>query len=110
MEVKKTTVNKKRKTKVKSNKKVLPSVRIPDSTIDLPETSAAIVLDADNTVKVYVSSKNQSDNTYQPNEELAIAIASLLQNEVYVETTLKTFRDLFEVAIQKENEPANGID
>jgi hypothetical protein len=45
-----------------------------------------------------------------PHEELCIAIAALLQNQSYVETTLKTFRDLFDAALAQRQKPENAID
>lgn len=94
--------------KTKSSK-VLPFAKNRATSIDLADDAAAIVLNADNTVQIYVSNNNQGEEgestTYAPNEELAIALASLLQNQVFVENTLKTFRELFEAAIAKQNFP-----
>lgn len=110
----KTTAGKKKTTgiKAKSNKKILPTATNHTSSIELSETAAALVLEADNSVKVYVSQSNQNkdNNVYAPNEELCIALAALLQNQTFVETTFKTFRELFEAAIAKNNYPINGID
>lgn len=110
---KKKTTSKKKTVKTSSNKKLLPSAENHMSSIDVSSTAAALVLDADNSVKVYISEHNQGENgpaTYQPNEELCIALAALLQNQNFVDNTLKTFRELFEAAIAKQNYPANGID
>ena len=94
--------------KTKSSK-ILPFAKNRATSIDLADDAAAIVLNADNTVQIYVSNNNQGEEgesaTYAPNEELAIALASLLQNQVFVENTLKTFRELFEAAIAKQNFP-----
>jgi len=96
---------------IKKNKssKILPFAKNRATSIDLADDAAAIVLNADNTVQIYVSNNNQGEEgestTYAPNEELAIALASLLQNQVFVENTLKTFRELFEAAIAKQNFP-----
>ena len=94
--------------KTKSSK-ILPFAKNRATSIDLADDAAAIVLNADNTVQIYVSNNNQGEEgesaTYAPNEELAIALASLLQNQVFVENTLKTFRELFEAAIAKQNPP-----
>ena len=94
--------------KTKSSK-ILPFAKNRATSIDLADDAAAIVLNADNTVQIYVSNNNQGEEgesaTYAPNEELAIALASLLQNQVFVEHTLKTFRELFEAAIAKQNFP-----
>lgn len=89
--------------------KILPFAKNRATSIDLADDAAAIVLNADNTVQIYVSNNNQGEEgettTYAPNEELAIALAALLQNQVFVENTLKTFRELFEAAIAKQNFP-----
>ena len=109
----KTTAGKKKKTGIMAtNKKVLPSAVDHTNSIELSDTAAALVLDIDNSVKVYVSNNNQDEtnNIYAPNEELCIALAALLQNQTFVESTLKTFRELFEAAIAKKNMPVNGID
>ena len=94
--------------KTKSSK-ILPFAKNRATSIDLADDAAAIVLNADNTVQIYVSNNNQGEEgesaTYAPNDELAIALASLLQNQVFVENTLKTFRELFEAAIAKQNFP-----
>lgn len=94
--------------KTKSSK-ILPFAKNRATSIDLADDAAAIVLNADNTVQIYVSNNNQGEEgestTYAPNEELAIALAALLQNQVFVENTLKTFRELFEAAIAKQNFP-----
>lgn len=94
--------------KTKSSK-ILPFAKNRATSIDLADDAAAIVLNADNTVQIYVSNNNQGEEgestTYAPNEELAIALASLLQNQVFVENTIKTFRELFEAAIAKQNFP-----
>ena len=94
--------------KTKSSK-ILPFAKNRATSIDLADDAAAIVLNSDNTVQIYVSNNNQGEEgestTYAPNEELAIALASLLQNQVFVENTLKTFRELFEAAIAKQNFP-----
>lgn len=95
--------------KKSKSSKILPFAKNRATSIDLADDAAAIVLNADNTVQIYVSNNNQGEEgestTYAPNEELAIALASLLQNQVFVENTLKTFRELFEAAIAKQNFP-----
>lgn len=94
--------------KTKSSK-ILPFAKNRATSIDLADDAAAIVLNVDNTVQIYISNNNQGEEgettTYAPNEELAIALAALLQNQVFVENTLKTFRELFEAAIAKQNFP-----
>lgn len=98
--------------KTKSSK-ILPFAKNRATSIDLADDAAAIVLNADNTVQIYVSNNNQGEEgestTYAPNEELAIALAALLQNQVFVENTLKTFRELFEAAIAKQNFPESQL-
>lgn len=98
--------------KTKSSK-ILPFAKNRATSIDLADDAAAIVLNADNTVQIYVSNNNQGEEgestTYAPNEELAIALASLLQNQVFVENALKTFRELFEAAIAKQNFPESQL-
>ena len=95
--------------KKSKSSKILPFAKNRATSIDLADDAAAIVLNADNTVQIYVSNNNQGEEgestTYAPNEELAIALAALLQNQVFVENTLKTFRELFEAAIAKQNFP-----
>lgn len=95
--------------KKSKSSKILPFAKNRATSIDLADDAAAIVLNADNTVQIYVSNNNQGEagesTTYAPNEELAIALAALLQNQVFVENTLKTFRELFEAAIAKQNFP-----
>ena len=108
----KAVAGKKKKTGVSASKRVLPTAVDHTNSIELSDTAAALVLDTDNSVKVYVSNNNQdsTNNIYAPNEELCIALAALLQNQTFVENTLKTFRELFEAAIAKQNMPVNGID
>jgi DNA-binding XRE family transcriptional regulator len=98
--------------KPKKTKRILKTAKDKANTIDVPEDCAAIVLTPDGKARVYISniSENEESGTYMPHEELCIAIAALLQNQSYVETTLKTFRDLFDAAVAQRQKPEDAID
>jgi polyribonucleotide nucleotidyltransferase len=111
VEKKKSTKTK--KTKTKSPKKILKSGKDKINQIDLPEDCAALVLTPDGKINVYISEQHENEDgggTYAQHEELAIALAAMLQNESFVTTTLNTFRNLFEMAVQKSISPENSID
>ena len=102
-----------RKKKETTNKKVLKTGKEKLNTIDLPEECSAIVLTPDGKANVYISASSEDENgqsIYAPHEELTIALAAMIQNEAFVETTIKTFRKLFDAAIQEKQKPENSID
>lgn len=73
-----------------------------DDTVVIPDQCAALVLSPEGKVHVYVS--NNGDNGYKQHEEIAIAFGALLQNQQFVEGSLKMFRDIFEIANQANND------
>lgn len=102
-----------RKKKTKEPKKILKSGKNRINQIDLPEDCAALILTPDGKINVYISEQHENEDgsgTYAQHEELAIALAAMLQNESFVTTTLNTFRNLFEMAVQKSISPENSID
>lgn len=102
-----------RKKKVKEPKKMLKSGKDKINQINVPEDCAALVLTPDGKIQVYISEQHEQEEgsgTYAHHEELAIALAAMLQNESFVTTTLNTFRNLFEMAVQKSIAPENSID
>lgn len=100
------------KKKTAKPKKILKSGKNKETSIDVPEDCAALVLTPDGKVQVYVTAaqENEENSTYQQHEELCIAIAALIQNEAFVTTIINTFRDLFDVAVSKQQKPENSID
>lgn len=107
----KKTTRKKKKTS-KEPKKILKSAKDRASVIEVPEDCAALVFTPNGKINVYISEQheNEEGTQYAQHEELAIAIAAMMQNESFVTTTLNTFRNLFEMAIQKSVVPENSID
>lgn len=99
--------------KKKPSKKVLKKGLNKKDLLEVPEDCSAIILKPDGSCQIYVSSNaDDADGAmeYKPHEELAIAIGALLQNEAYVSTTINTFRELFDAAIQQQSKPENSID
>lgn len=98
------------KRKKKTSKKVLKQALDQARTIQVPDDAVVMIMRPNGKTEIIPSEKKTSDGTYMQHEELLIAVAALLQNEVFVTTVLKTFRDLYEAALIKQNTPINGID
>lgn len=100
----------------KKTQKVLKSVLDNSGSVAIPPDAAAIVLHPDGKASVYISEVNEknAENSeavvYKPHEELCIALAALLQNQSFVQQTIKTFRDLFDEAIKMNTRPKDSID
>lgn len=108
---KKKTVAKKATRKSKTTKKrELPQALNHARKIEVPDEAAIIILMPDGKLEVVPSASHTDSGVYVPHEELCIAIAALMQSEAFVETVLKTFRDLYEKAIAQSNKPIDGID
>lgn len=98
-----------RKSKADKNRE-LPQALNHARKIEVPDEAAIIILMPDGKLEVVPSASHKDSGIYVPHEELCIAIAALMQSEAFVETVLKTFRDLYEKAIAKSNMPHDGID